>query len=57
MARLDRGGEFTSVKFDSYYKSHGIKRQKPPPHTPEENGVVECKIRVIDKMARSMMKG
>ena len=28
-----------------------------PPHTPKENGVVECKMHIIGEMAKSMMKG
>ena len=57
MVRSNKGGEFTSGEFNSYCKSHGIKRQKPPPHTPEENGVAECKMCIIGEMGRSMMKG
>ena len=54
--RSDRGGEFTSSEFESYYKCHGIKRQKPPPHTPQQNEVVEHKMCIICEMDKSMMK-
>ena len=56
MVRSNRGGEFTSGEYNSYYKSHEIKRQKPTPHTPKENTVAECKMHIIIEMARSMIK-
>lgn len=34
MLRLDIRGAFTFGEFESFCKSHKIKRQIPPPHTP-----------------------
>ena len=51
MLRSDRDGEFASGE------SHEIKREKPPPNTPQQNGVAKRKNRVIYEIARSMMKG
>lgn len=53
----DRGGEFTSNKFDSYCKMNDIQRKLRASYTPKHNGIVECKNRTIVEMARSMMKG
>lgn len=33
--RTDRGGEFTSSKFDSFYKANGIKRQLTTTYSPQ----------------------
>lgn len=53
----DRGGEFTSNKFDSYCKINGIQRQLTTSYTPQQNGIVKYQNRTIFEMARSMMKG
>ena len=55
--KSDRGKEFTSGEFADYCKGHGIKRQLTIAHTPQQNGVVERKTRIIVEMARSMLKG
>ncbi|KAH9300937.1 hypothetical protein KI387_012520, partial [Taxus chinensis] len=33
----DQGGEFTSNEFKTYLEAHGIRRQMPPTHTPQQN--------------------
>ncbi|KAH9324918.1 hypothetical protein KI387_005096, partial [Taxus chinensis] len=43
-------GEFTSNEFKDYLQTHGIRRQMPPPHTPQQNGVVERRNRTIMEM-------
>ncbi|CAL2253987.1 unnamed protein product [Prunus armeniaca] len=37
--RSDRGGEYTSVEFDSFCEDVGIERQLTTPYTPQQNGV------------------
>ena len=38
----DNGGEYTSVQFDAYRKSKGIRHETTTPFTPQQNGVSEC---------------
>ena len=45
--RSDNGGEFTSKEFNNFCEYHGIKRQFSAPRTPQQNGVVEMKNRII----------
>ena len=54
--RSDRGGEFISHEFNSYYKDNGIKRHLTAPYTPQQNGVVERRNRTLMEMARSILK-
>lgn len=53
--RTDRGGEFTSAKFDSFCSMNGIKRQLTTAYTPQQNGVAERKNRTVMNMIRSML--
>ena len=43
-------------KFDSFCKKNGIKKEFLAPRTPQQNGVVEKKNRVIQEMARLLNK-
>ncbi|GAA5892179.1 hypothetical protein JCM16303_003860, partial [Sporobolomyces ruberrimus] len=45
--RSDNGGEFVSHAFDSFLAEHGIKRETPPPYSPQSNGVAERVNRTI----------
>lgn len=54
--RSDRGGEFTSNKFNKYCEDHGIRRPLTVPRSPQQNGVAERKNRTILNMVRSMLK-
>jgi transposase InsO family protein len=45
--RSDNGGEFTSKEFMDYCNSHGIKRQFFVARTPQQNGVVERKNKIV----------
>lgn len=54
--RTDRGGEFVSREFDAYCESFGIKRHLTAPYTPQQNGVVERRNRIMMEMARSILK-
>ncbi|CAJ2654342.1 unnamed protein product [Trifolium pratense] len=53
--RTDRGGEFTSLEFNDFCSSQGIKRQLTAAYTPQQNGVAERKNRTILNMVRSMI--
>ena len=53
--RSDRGGEFTYDEFNSYCEKHGIKRQFYIARTPQQKGVVERMIRIVQEMARDML--
>ena len=54
--QTNRGGEFNSNEFTSFYVPHGIKRQLTAPYSPQRNGVVERKNRTIMSIVRSMLK-
>jgi transposase InsO family protein len=54
--RLDRGDEYLSNQFKSYYKNYGIRRFLAAPYTLQQNGVAERKNRTIPDMVRSMIK-
>ena len=54
--RTDRGGEFTSRDFNMYCEDKGIRRHLTAPYTPQQNGVVERRNRLIMEMARSILK-
>lgn len=56
MIRTDRGGEFNSNQFQFFCEQAGIKRQLTTPHTPQQNGVVECRNRTILEMTRALLK-
>jgi len=54
--RLDNGGEFTSKEFMEFCGEHGIKRQLCVARTPQKNGVVERKNKIVQEMARTILK-
>jgi hypothetical protein len=51
----DHGREFENSKFEEFCHSYGIKHEFSSPTTPQQNGVVERKNRVIQEMARVMI--
>ncbi|CAA7019223.1 unnamed protein product [Microthlaspi erraticum] len=53
--RTDRGGEFTSDKFNKFCRDHGIKRQLTAAYTPQQNGVAERRNRTIMNMVRCLL--
>lgn len=55
--RSDNGGEYTSVEFDQYLKSEGIRHQLTVPKCPQQNGVSERLNRTLVEMTRSMLAG
>ena len=54
--RTDRGGEFTSTKFNTFCEESGVHRHLTVPYTPQQNGVVERRNRTLLEMARSILK-
>jgi hypothetical protein len=55
--RTDRGGEFTSPKFNNFCSIHRVNRQLTTTYTPQQNRVVERKNRTIMNMVRSKLSG
>jgi hypothetical protein len=53
--RSDHGREFENSMFEEFCLSYGIKQKFSSPITPQQNGVVERKNRVIQEMARVMI--
>ncbi|RVW18919.1 Retrovirus-related Pol polyprotein from transposon TNT 1-94 [Vitis vinifera] len=53
--RSDRGREFDNSNFFEFCHSLGIKHEFSAPRTPQQNGVVERKNRVLQEMARTML--
>nr|AFP55578.1 copia-type polyprotein [Rosa rugosa] len=53
--RTDRGGEFTSIEFNEFCKSSGIKRQLTAAYSPQQNGVAERRNRTIMNLVRSVL--
>ena len=51
----DRGGEFTSTKFNQFCLEQGIKRQLIAAFTPHQNGVAERRNRLIMNMVRCLL--
>ena len=50
--RSNNGGEFISNEF---CENHGIKRQFSTAKTPQQNGVVERKNKIVQEAARTML--
>ncbi|KAK0575374.1 hypothetical protein LWI29_038069 [Acer saccharum] len=53
--RSDHEREFENASFESYCNSLGISHEFSAPRTPQQNGVVERKNRVLQEMARVML--
>ena len=53
--RSDHGKEFDNLYMESFYTRSGISQKLSTPITPQQNGVVERKNRVIQEMARAML--
>ncbi|CAL0314010.1 unnamed protein product [Lupinus luteus] len=50
--RSDHGGEFENFQFEKFCSKHGILHQFSAPRTPQQNGVVERKNRVLEELDR-----
>ncbi|KAK2403095.1 putative mitochondrial protein [Trifolium repens] len=55
--RSDHGGEFENNNFDKLCSKHGIEHNFSAPRTPQQNGVVERKNRILEELARTMLSG
>ena len=53
--RTDNGGEYTSLEFEEYLESEGIRHERTVPKTPQQNGVAERLNRTLMEMVRSML--
>ncbi|KAM2204349.1 hypothetical protein ACFX1S_023996 [Malus domestica] len=53
--RTDHGTEFDNASFSNFCEKHGIQHEYSAPITPQQNGVVERKNRVLLDMARVMI--
>ncbi|KAJ9565484.1 hypothetical protein OSB04_001450 [Centaurea solstitialis] len=48
--RSDRGGEYFNHEFDTFCEENGIKHERTPPFTPQQNGLAERKNRTLVEM-------
>ena len=53
--KSDHGKEFENARFELFCIKNGIKREFSAPKTPQQNGMIERKNRVIQEMARVML--
>ena len=53
--RSDHGGEFENSHFIDFCKTHGIRHEFSSPRTPQQNGVVERRNRILEEMSRTML--
>jgi transposase InsO family protein len=53
--RSDNGSEFKNIQVEEYLEEEGIKHEFSAPYTPQQNGVVERKNRMLIDMARMML--
>ena len=45
--RSDNGSEFKNLQVEEYLEEEGIKHELSAPYTPQQNGVVERKNRML----------
>jgi transposase InsO family protein len=53
--RSDNGSEFKNLQVEEYLEEEGVKHEFSAPYTPQQNGVVERKNRMLIDMARTML--
>jgi hypothetical protein len=53
--RSDNGSEFKNLQVEEFLEEEGIKHEFSAPYTPQQNGVVERKNRMLIDMARTML--
>nr|GFC58097.1 putative ribonuclease H-like domain-containing protein [Tanacetum cinerariifolium] len=55
VVRTDKGTEFLNQTLHAYFATEGILHQTSVARTPEQNGVVERRMRTLVKVARTML--
>jgi hypothetical protein len=53
--RSNNGSKFKNLQVEEYLEEEGIKHEFSTPYTPQQNGVVERKNRMLIDMARTML--
>ena len=53
--RSDQGKEFENTKLATFYDDQGTHQEFSSPKTPQQNGIVEQKNRVVQEMAHVML--
>jgi transposase InsO family protein len=53
--RSVNGSEFKNLQVEEYLEEEGVKHEFSAPYTPQQNGVVERKNRMLIDMARMML--
>jgi hypothetical protein len=53
--RSDNGSEFKNLQVEEYLEEEGIKHEFSAPYTPQQNGVVERKNKMLIDTARTML--
>ena len=53
--RSDHGREFENIKLATFCNDQGTHQEFSSPKTPQQNGIVERKNRVVQEMARVML--
>uniref|UniRef100_A0A5S6QA56 Integrase catalytic domain-containing protein n=1 Tax=Trichuris muris TaxID=70415 RepID=A0A5S6QA56_TRIMR len=53
--RTDNGKEYVNQSLINFLKQQGTKHQTTVAHTPQQNGVAECKNRSLQKLVKCML--
>jgi transposase InsO family protein len=53
--RSDNDSEFKNLQVEEYLEEEGIKHEFSAPYTPQQNGIVERKNRMLNDMKRTML--
>ena len=53
--RSDHGTDFENSRFIDFCNEHGVEHNFSAPRTPQQNGVVERKNRILEDMTRTML--
>jgi transposase InsO family protein len=53
--RSENGGEYVNRPFEEYLVRSGIDWKRLVPHTPQQNGITECKNQMLVEMARCLL--
>lgn len=56
IVKSDNGGEYISADFKSFCLAEGIHQEFSTPRTPEQNGFVERRMRVLGDTTRALLK-